>query len=645
MSIAVVRHPTIVAGFPPASWAFALRIWVAIVAALYTSFWLELQSPSTAALTVTVLALPTRGQGMEKAAFRLIATVLGVMASVAIVGLFAQSGGIMLAAFASWIGLCVYTAGLLDGNRAYAAALGTITVALIAIQQIDSPQQVFETGVARGAAIAVGVLAVTLVNDLLAAPDHYPKVAAQLDALQRRVADYAQSTVRGQTMPATMAAGLLHEITALRPDIASLATESSNGQARSAAARAAAVDLVAELATARALETLPVAAEPRPREQAISELEANSTVPRFKWPSGSLAEGSSGLMAICLAWLTGELLRRNRDVRGSLDALRAGNHGSHEWRTPLYRSRRIAAETGVRAAISFVLPSMFFMMTGWPATEACLALIAVLIGLSATVPDARTFTTLAVVAMPISCLLAGILEFVVLDGVTGFPLLAIGLAPFTIGCALLTTLPNPILSTLGRLTLIFVIAFFAPSNPQTYDPQTFLFVCFFACLATSLLFGVQLLIPPVSNDHRLRLLLEDARHEQRSPRFDRAGHLAREEATFRDASRIGEIVTAAGASPRNSPVLDEAMLWFDRAAALRLCGAGLDRLATGPLANVAEAARAALVQRDGPALLSSAKALGEAAASGHNPVATAACAALVLASVSFTDRSMESGDP
>ena len=172
MTTAVVRHPIIAAGLSGASWAFALRIWVALVAALYASFWLELQSPSTAALTVTVLALPTRGQGMEKAAFRLIATVLGVAASIAIVGLLAQSGGIILAAFAAWIGLCVYTAGLLDGNRAYAAALGTITVALIAIQQIDSPQQVFESGVARGAAIAVGVLAVTFVNDLLAAPDH-----------------------------------------------------------------------------------------------------------------------------------------------------------------------------------------------------------------------------------------------------------------------------------------------------------------------------------------------------------------------------------------------------------------------------------------------------------------------------------------
>ena len=149
----------------------------------------------------------------------------------------------------------------------------------------------------------------------------------------------------------------------------------------------------------------------------------------------------------------------------------------------------------------------------------------------------------------------------------------------------------------------------------------------------------------MSNDHRLRLLLEDARREQSSPRFDRPQHLAREEATFRDAARIGQIVTAAGASPRNRLVLDEAMFCFDRAAALRLCGAGLDRLATGPLADVAEAARASLVQRDGAALLSSAKALREAAASGHNPVATAACAALVLASVSFTAASTEKGEP
>jgi uncharacterized membrane protein YccC len=76
------------AGMPASSWAFAIRIWLAIVVALYVGFWLELEAPSSAALTVTILALPTRGQVLEKAVFRLIATVLGVAASIAIVGMF-----------------------------------------------------------------------------------------------------------------------------------------------------------------------------------------------------------------------------------------------------------------------------------------------------------------------------------------------------------------------------------------------------------------------------------------------------------------------------------------------------------------------------------------------------------------------------
>jgi len=52
--------------------------------------------------------------------------------------------------------------------------------------------------------------------------------------------------------------------------------------------------------------------------------------------------------------------RRNEDVRSSLEALRAGEHPSREWRAPLYRSRRIAAESGARAAIYFALASIFF---------------------------------------------------------------------------------------------------------------------------------------------------------------------------------------------------------------------------------------------------------------------------------------------
>jgi uncharacterized membrane protein YccC len=618
-SAAVEPDPRAFAGLPASSWAFAIRFWLAVILALYASFWLELETPSSAAITVAILALPTRGQAMEKAGFRLIATVFGVAASIAISGLFSQTDGLLLTVFSAWVGLCVYAAGMLDGNRAYAATLCCITVALIAVQQIDNPQQVFATGVARGAEIAVGVLASALISDVLAVPDYHPFLSSRLEALQLQVASYAESVLRGEVASSAVAAGLLRDIAAMRPEIAGLVTESSSGNARSTAARTAMVDLVTSLFFVRALTALSAAA-------------------RFT-PLHCRDDDSSSLMTICVAWLRSELARSDENVNSSLEALRAGEHPFRKWRAPLYRSRRIAAESGGRAAISFVLASIFFVVTGWPMTEICLSLVAVLIGLSATVPDTRMFATLAILATPIACLLAGILKYLVLDGVSEFQLLAIGLAPFIIGPALLMTLPNRILSPLCRLVLVFMFAVLAPTNPQAYDPETFLVTSLFVCLAAILPFAAQLLLPPWSNDRRIRQLLSEARHDLHSLDIRRRQHLAPEQATFRDAARIEQIVTASAAAP-DSPGLDEAMRLFDQAASLRRCGTELDRLVNGPLAGAADAARAALAQRNANAVLASAKALHEAAPR-HGSAAVSACGALVLASFVFGVGSME----
>jgi len=80
VTIVVDRDSTVFAGLPLKSWTFAVRIWLAVIVALYVGFWLELEAASSAAVTVAILALPSRGQVMEKAAFRLIATVVGVTA-------------------------------------------------------------------------------------------------------------------------------------------------------------------------------------------------------------------------------------------------------------------------------------------------------------------------------------------------------------------------------------------------------------------------------------------------------------------------------------------------------------------------------------------------------------------------------------
>jgi len=595
-------RPLVFAGFPASSWAFALRVWLAMLVALYVSFWLELDSPSSSALTVGVLALPTRAQGMEKAGYRLLATVIGVVASIAIAGTFSQTDGLLLAVLGICVGLCTYVAGMLDGNRAYAAALCCITVALVAIEQIDTPLQVFQTGVARGAAIGIGVIAVALVNEVLAAPNYHPVLANRIETLHRRVTDLAQGA---EPASAPAAASLLHDIAALRPEIRTLATEASIGAARTEAARSALVEIVNALSLGRMLAALP-----------------------------AVSPDTAGLVAMARSWLRTEIGRTNAENRDSLDALREGTRPSHAWHAPLYRSRRIATEAAARAAISFTLIALFFVLTGWPTTELCLALVAVILALGSTTPAPRSFTLVAVMALPIACVLAGILKYVVFNGVSEFQLLAIGLAPVVIGLALLITLPNPMLSSLGRLVLVFTIAVLAPTNPQSYDPEVFLVTSFFACMSAVLSFAAQMLLPPLPGDRKIRFLLGEARRELDHLGSGRTRHLAPEEAAFRDAARIEQILTANGASPLDGKITAETMRYFDQAEALRRCHAELDRLQHGPLAGTAQEAERALAQRNGGAILAAAEALRLAAARSRLS-ADAAIAMLIPASSAF----------
>jgi hypothetical protein len=301
------------------------------------------------------------------------------------------------------------------------------------------------------------------------------------------------------------------------------------------------------------------------------------------------------------------------------------------WRTPFYRSHRIAAAAGVRAAVYLALASAFFVLGGWPAADASLSLVAVVIGLGATTPDPRGFTAAALIATPIAAILSGVLEFLILDGVAEFPLLAIGLAPFMMGAVVVMTRPNPVLAALGRVNLIFILAIFAPGNPQTYNPEAFLFSSLFACLATALLFAAQLLIPPVSEERRLRWLMASARRELDQVLSRRDRRFAPEEAMFRDAVRIGQIVGSGGSGPLHRATLEEALSYFDQAAMIRLCGASLTRLADGPLVDLAREARTVLVERDPQFIRRVARDLPDAAPA-EDSLAKATSGALVLAS-------------
>src|SRR5258708_8106895 len=114
---------------------------------------------------------------------------------------------------------------------------------------------------ARGAAIVIGVLSVTIINDLLSAPDRHPRLAAQLDEIHRRIRDCAKQTIFGEIIKPVTYAALVAEIVALRPEIAILAVESCNGPARGAAPHNAATALLEQLPPSPALRALPPVTE------------------------------------------------------------------------------------------------------------------------------------------------------------------------------------------------------------------------------------------------------------------------------------------------------------------------------------------------------------------------------------------------
>ena len=233
------------------------------------------------------------------------------------------------------------------------------------------------------------------------------------------------------------------------------------------------------------------------------------------------------------------------------------------------------------------------------------------------------------------------LEFVILAGADEFPLLAIALAPFMIVAAAMMTWSNRVLSALGRFNLSFVLVLFSPSNPQSYNPQAFLFTSSYLCLATAVLLAAELLIPPASSKRHEIWLIASARREL-DGLLRRGDRSPPEEAMFRDATRIGQMARATSAGPGQPAILAEGLACFDQAAAIRMCDVSLTPLAESPLAHLAGEAKKALSTGDTQRLRGVARRLLDGVPSESARIG--AIGALTLAGI-VMDRAKKASEP
>jgi uncharacterized membrane protein YccC len=149
------------------AWIFVFKTLAAALLALWIAFRLGFDSPRSAMLTVFIVAQPQTGLVLAKSFWRVVGTLVGCLATFALVGLFSQERELFLLAMSVWVGLCTAGAALFRNFRAYAFVLAGYTACLIGFPSALHPQITFNTAVFRVSEVLLGILCAGVVTDLV----------------------------------------------------------------------------------------------------------------------------------------------------------------------------------------------------------------------------------------------------------------------------------------------------------------------------------------------------------------------------------------------------------------------------------------------------------------------------------------------
>jgi uncharacterized membrane protein YccC len=146
---------------------FGVRLWAAVCLALYVAFWLELDTAFWAGTTAALVCQPSLGASLRKGWFRMIGTLIGAVAIVALTAFFPQNRAGFLLSLALWGSLCSLVATLLRNFAAYAAALAGFTAAIIAGDELGAVGgvngQAFTLAIDRVSEIWIGIVCAGIV--------------------------------------------------------------------------------------------------------------------------------------------------------------------------------------------------------------------------------------------------------------------------------------------------------------------------------------------------------------------------------------------------------------------------------------------------------------------------------------------------
>ncbi len=140
---------------------------------------LDMPRPYWAMASVYITSNQLTGATWSKAAYRMLGTLIGAAATIALVPNLVNAPELLSLAIALWIGLCLYLS-LIDGTpRSYAFMLSGYTVALLGFPVLSMPETTFDLVVSRVQEIMLGIICASAVSILVLPRTVASAIAAQ----------------------------------------------------------------------------------------------------------------------------------------------------------------------------------------------------------------------------------------------------------------------------------------------------------------------------------------------------------------------------------------------------------------------------------------------------------------------------------
>ena len=143
----------------------SIKTALSVVIAFAIAFHMGWEKPYWAAFGVIMTSLDTNGQSLNKAAMRMLGTIVAVSAALTFVALFAQQRWAILGVLCLYIGFCTYM--LAGDSRRYFWFVSGFACMIVMIDGVPTPEHAFLTAVARLQETAMGILVHSIVGLVL----------------------------------------------------------------------------------------------------------------------------------------------------------------------------------------------------------------------------------------------------------------------------------------------------------------------------------------------------------------------------------------------------------------------------------------------------------------------------------------------